>query len=139
VDLDDRAVQLAQLGLYIKAKRKKPSVMIEHFNIVSSDFFLPEYEEVKHLFENDEKLSPELEKIVADLWAGLQQAYKFGSLIRLEEKFSIQLHNLVSKFQGPQTRFFAEETLENYEQFRDNFFNNLKSVFLFNWKILADS
>ena len=50
VDLDDRAIQLAQLGLYIKAKRKKRSVKIEHFNIVSSDFFLPAYDEVQHIF-----------------------------------------------------------------------------------------
>ena len=35
VDLDDRAIQLAQLGLYIKAKRKKRTAKIEHFNIVS--------------------------------------------------------------------------------------------------------
>jgi len=40
VDLDDRAIQLAQLGLYIKAKRKKRSAKIGHFNIVSSDFYL---------------------------------------------------------------------------------------------------
>jgi hypothetical protein len=128
VDLDDRAVQLAQLGLYIKAKRKKRSVKIEHFNIVSSDFFLPDYKEVKHLFENDEKLSPELEKIVADLWADLQQAHKFGSLIRLEEKFNMQMHTLVSQFQKPQTRLLAKETLASYEQFRENFFTNLQKA-----------
>ncbi|MBK7967316.1 MAG: hypothetical protein IPK10_19920 [Bacteroidetes bacterium] len=98
VDLDDRAIQLAQLGLYIKAKRKKRSSKIEHFNIVSSDFFLPEYTVVKHLFESEQPLSPELEKIVTDLWTDLQQAYKFGALIRLEEKFSLRLHGLVQQF-----------------------------------------
>ena len=97
IDLDDRAIQLAQLGLYIKAKRKKRSAKIEHFNVVSSDFFLPAYPEVKHLFESGQRLSPELEKIVIDLWADLQQAYKFGSLIRLEEKFSMRLHGLVDR------------------------------------------
>jgi hypothetical protein len=52
VDLDDRAIQLAQLGLYIKAKRKKRTAKIEHFNIVSSDFFLPAYNDVKDIFED---------------------------------------------------------------------------------------
>jgi hypothetical protein len=130
IDLDDRAVQLAQLGLYIKAKRRKRSAKIEHFNIVSSDFFLPDYKVVKHLFEDGEPLSPELERIVTDLWTDLQQAHKFGSLIRLEEKFSIRLHGLVQKFGKAQLQVFEESTLANYDNFKDTFFHNLqKAIF----------
>lgn len=125
VDLDDRAIQLAQLGLYIKAKRKKRTVKIEHFNIVSSDFFLPAYEEVKHLFENGAPLDAQLEKIVIDLWEDLQQAHKFGSLIRLEEKFSIKLHGLV-KEEG--ITLFTEQNLIKYDEFRTNFFTNLQKA-----------
>ena len=128
VDLDDRAIQLAQLGLYIKTKRKKRSAKIEHFNIVSSDFFLPEYSEVKQLFESEQPLSPELEKIVTDLWADLQQAYKFGALIRLEEKFSMRLHGLVQQFRRAQMGLFDEQTLASYESFRENFFTNLQKA-----------
>jgi hypothetical protein len=128
VDLDDRAIQLAQLGLYIKAKRKKRSAKIEHFNIVSSDFYLPEYAAVKHLFESEQPLSPELEKIVTDLWADLQQAYKFGALIRLEEKFSLRLHGLVQQFERTQMQLFSAQTLASYENFRDTFFTNLQKA-----------
>ena len=134
VDLDDRAVQLAQLGLYIKAKRRKRSAKIEHFNIVSSDFFLPDYQAVKHLFEDGEKLSPELENIVIDLWADLQQAHKFGSLIRLEEKFSKRLNDVVQEFWRAQPSLFADQTLANYEQFRGNFFTNLQKAVAYNTK-----
>lgn len=125
VDLDDRAIQLAQLGLYIKAKRKKRTVKVEHFNIVSSDFFLPAYDEVKHLFENGAPLDVQLEKIVIDLWEDLQQAHKFGSLIRLEEKFSIKLHGLV-KEEG--ITLFTEQNLVKYDEFRTNFFTNLQKA-----------
>lgn len=125
IDLDDRAVQLAQLGLYIKAKRKKRNTKIDHFNIVSSDFFLPAYEEVKHLFENGHPLDSQLEKIVIDLWEDLQQAHKFGSLIRLEEKFSIKLHGLV-KDEG--ITLFSEENIKKYEDFRETFFTNLQKA-----------
>lgn len=128
VDLDDRAIQLAQLGLYIKAKRKKRSAKIEHFNIVSSDFYLPEYNAVKHLFESEQPLSPELEKIVTDLWADLQQAYKFGALIRLEEKFSLRLHGLVQQFERTQMQLFSAQTLASYENFRETFFTNLQKA-----------
>ncbi|QKG81083.1 BREX-1 system adenine-specific DNA-methyltransferase PglX [Tenuifilum thalassicum] len=128
IDIDDRAVQLAQLGLYIKAKRKKRSIKIKRFNVVSSDFFLPDYEQVKHLFENGEKLKPELEKIVIDLWSDLQKAYKFGSLLRLQEKFSLQLHGLVKEEQGLNINLFTEQNLQSYEAFRQNFFGNLQKA-----------
>lgn len=126
IDLDDRAIQLGQLGLYIKAKRKKRNVKIDHFNMVSSDFFLPPYTEVKHLFENENTLDPELEKIVIDLWDDLQQAYKFGSLIRLEEKFNSQIDALVAQFQRSQLNMFSEGNLANYQNFRYNFLDKLK-------------
>ncbi|MGA1871790.1 MAG: BREX-1 system adenine-specific DNA-methyltransferase PglX [bacterium] len=127
IDLDDRAVQLAQLGLYIKVKRRKRSAKIDHFNVVSSDFFLPEYEKVKHLFDNGGKIEPELEKIIVELWGDLQQAYKFGSLLRLGEKFSSRLNELVQKHSGPET-LFGPGILADYEEFRNTFFDNLQKA-----------
>lgn len=126
IDIDDRAIQLAQLGLHIKVKRQNRSAKIEQFNIVSSDFFLPDYLEVKHLFENGGKLNSELENIVTEMWDDLQQAYKFGSLIRMEEKFSLRMQELVQ--QWGEGRLFEEETLANYEQFRENFFISLQNA-----------
>jgi hypothetical protein len=131
IDLDDRAIQLAQLGLYIKAKRKKRNTKIEHFHIVSSDFYLPDFSEVKHLFqENDKPLVAHLEKIVLDLWTDLQQAYKFGSLIRLEEKLNSHLQSLANQWEGDQLSlsFIANETLAGHDQFRINFFTNLQKA-----------
>lgn len=130
IDLDDRAVQLAQLGLYIKAKRKKRNVRIDHFNIVSSDFYLPAFEEVRHLFESEAKLETYQEKIILSIWEDLQNAHKFGSLLRLEEKFNLQLHGLVADFERVQLRLFSEESLASYDQFRHNFFNGLEKALL---------
>ena len=127
VDLDDRAVQLAQLGLYIKAKRKKRSVKIEHFNIVSSDFFLPNYAEVRHLFVDGKPIDAELEKIVIDLWADLQQAYKFGSLIRLDDEFNNRLHKLI-ELRKKEQGLFSNLAITEYEKFRETFFVNLQKA-----------
>ena len=124
VDLDDRAIQLAQLGLYIKAKRKRRTARIDHFNVVSSDFYLPPYAEVQQIFEANADLDAKQKAIIRDIWSDLQQAYKFGSLIRLEEKMSIRLHGLT---QGDIT-LFSEYEVSNYEQFRDNFFVNLQKA-----------
>ena len=124
VDLDDRAVQLAQLGLYIKAKRKRRMIKIDRFNVVSSDFYLPDYDEVRAIFEENSNLDAKQKKIIAEIWTDLQQAYKFGSLIRLEEKLSEQLHGL----QEDGANLFLMEEMENYGNFREQFFNRLQNA-----------
>ncbi|MCE1168904.1 MAG: BREX-1 system adenine-specific DNA-methyltransferase PglX, partial [Sphingobacteriia bacterium] len=127
VDLDDRAIQLAQLGLYIKAKRKKRTVKIENFNIVSSDFFLPAYEEVQAIFE-DGNVGERERKIIEDLWEDLQNAHKFGSLIRLEEKLNLKWFGTKDKNDPNQVTLFGQQELEGFETFRTNFFTNLQKA-----------
>jgi hypothetical protein len=128
IDLDDRAVQLAQLGLYIKAKRRRRTAKIEHFNVVSSDFFLPDFDEVREMFETEAPLRPELEKIVRELWAELQQAHKYGALLRIEEKFRLELHGVIEEAKGFSLRIISLETLAEYETFRENFFAVLQKA-----------
>lgn len=128
IDLDDRAIQLAQLGLFIKAKRKKSTAKIESFNLVSSDFYLPPYEEVKEIFEANSDFDPKQQEVIKDIWSDLQNAYKFGALIRLEEKLNFHFHGLIQDFQSTQIAMFTEETLANFEQFRTNFFTNLQKA-----------
>jgi hypothetical protein len=135
VDLDDRAIQLAQLGLLIKAKRKRKTIHIDHFNVVSSDFFLPDFDEVVHLFEgekNDEdenkntKLPERHRKIIEDVWSDLQNAYKFGSLVRLEEKLSLRWFGSKSVVDKSQISIFGQENIEDFEKFKIQFLNNLQ-------------
>ncbi len=127
IDLDDRAIQLAQLGLYIKAKRKKRNIKIEHFNIVSSDFFLPAYAEVQPIFE-DGNVGEKGREIIEDLWEDLQNAHKFGSLIRLEEKLNLKWFGTKDNSNPNQIVLFGQENLESFEQFRETFFENLQKA-----------
>jgi len=127
VDLDDRAIQLAQLGLYIKAKRKKRSAKIEHFNIVSSDFYLPEYAAVSYLFEG-ENIGERERRIIADLWEDLQNAYKFGALIRLEEKMNLKWFGIKKVEPKGVITMFGQENLDDFENFRSSFFANLQKA-----------
>jgi hypothetical protein len=124
VDLDDRAVQLAQLGLYIKAKRKKRTVKIEHFNIVSSDFMLPDFDFVLPIFRGNISDSKQLET-VESIWTDLQNAYKFGSLVRLNEK--IEAH--ISALRNSTARLFSEEEERSSKQFKEEFLKNLTIAF----------
>ena len=94
------------------------------FNIVSSDFYLPEFEKVRAIFKVGTTDTKQLE-IIEEIWTDLQQAYKFGSLVRLEEKLSLKLHGILD--QTGLTLFGAQE-LEEYERFKNDFFINLQTA-----------
>ncbi|RXJ50434.1 BREX-1 system adenine-specific DNA-methyltransferase PglX [Gelidibacter gilvus] len=124
IDLDDRAIQLAQLGLWIKAKQKVRNIGSLNFNIVSSDFYLPDFEEVQPIFKSGTTNSKQLQ-VIEEIWGDLQQAYKFGSLVKIEEKLSLQFHGLIAQ-KG--TTLFGIEEVEEYERFKDEFFKNLETA-----------
>ncbi|MFC1731450.1 BREX-1 system adenine-specific DNA-methyltransferase PglX [candidate division KSB1 bacterium] len=125
IDLDDRSVQLAQLGLYIKAKRKNRQFKLTKINVVSSDFYLPDYGVVKSIFESSEKLDTAQQQLLQDIWEDLRNAYKFGSLIRVEEKINARISYWRSLFESKQLDAFRKEDLASEEIFRENFFQNL--------------
>lgn len=88
VDLDERAVQISQIALLIKAWEVggKRGHMPEHTNIVSSHFTLPPYSEVESAFVKDNCWDETQKKAVESIWNDLRNAYKFGTLVRVEEK-----------------------------------------------------
>ncbi len=84
-------------------------------------------EEIPRLIieKNGETLRSDLEKIVIDLWSDLQQAHRFGSLLRLQEKYDAELQNLINKNSG---KLFEDEYFTKYNDFRQNFFTNLQKA-----------
>ncbi len=127
IDLDDRAAQLAQLGLWIKAKQKNINTTTLNFNVVSSDFYLPDFDEVLPIFESG-IADKNQHKIVQEIWSDLQQAHKFGSLVKIEEKLNIKLHGALEKQNENQVRLFDADTVQEYERFTADFFKNLETA-----------
>lgn len=86
VDLDERAVQISQIALRIKARElggrrgKHP----RHTNVVASNFYLPSYEEIRFA-ENWTDWDNKKKEVVAKVWDDLAEARKFGSLVRVEQ------------------------------------------------------
>jgi hypothetical protein len=122
IDLDDRAVQLAQLGLFIKAKKKRRNIGELNFRIVSSDFYLPEYNEVRHIFELGTGIERNQQELIEKIWSDLQYAYKFGSLVHIDEQLNKQLHAIEERAQDD---LFAQAELSEHQDFAENFFSNL--------------
>lgn len=89
VDLDERAVQLTQIALFIKAMQLKGrrGKMPTTCNVVSSHFSLPEYDKVSGAFElGGNHWTPAQIETIHEIWNDLRDAHKYGSLIRLKEK-----------------------------------------------------
>lgn len=128
IDLDDRAVQLAQLGLFIKARKKCRTIGELAFNVVSSDFYLPKYETVGHIFTEGSTLEQGQQELIAEIWTDLQYAYKFGSLIRLDEKVKAKLKMLEAKQSSAQPELFTAMEIAAHKDFAATFFTNLKTA-----------
>jgi type I restriction-modification system DNA methylase subunit len=125
IDLDDRGVQLAQLGLFIKAKKKHRTINELAFNVVSSDFYLPDYRTVEPIFLENQTLSTYQQEFIQRVWSDLQYAYKFGSLVQIKEHFISELKKIEEK--GDDDLFTSSEKTFQ-EDFADTFFTNLKDA-----------
>ncbi len=128
IDLDDRAVQIAQLGLYIKARKRRSSVRNLNFRIVSSDFYLPDYETVRPIFEDGAKLDQNQKELVAEIWDDLKHAYKFGSLIQLEEKLDRKVGQLMHTQHAQGGDLFADAQIREHKDFVQSLLAQLRAA-----------
>jgi hypothetical protein len=97
IDIDLRAVQLAALSLYIKAKSYNPKTEIGKMNLVCADVRLIDGKkqlEFLDRFKDDEKL----QQIFARLFNDVENAYQIGSLLKVKEPFE----KLLSERKGQQ-------------------------------------
>lgn len=115
IDLDDRAVQISQLGLYIKALKKNQNEWIDYTNVVSTDFYLPEYEEIRDFFK-DLKLHEDARDLLRYIWDDLRTAHKFGSLIRIEERLGPIIDRYKIKHQQELFGSSEEDIFEQWEK-----------------------
>lgn len=124
MDLDERAVQLTKVGLFIKAKTKRNSVKISHYNVVSASFRLPDYKEIGNLFDA-QYFSKDFSDLMKDVWKDLQQAHKFGSLLRIDEKFEDKKKELKAELGEDQLSLFTYEKVVAFDLFANNFYEKL--------------
>lgn len=127
IDLDERAVQLTKVGLFIKAKTKKNSIHINHYNIVSVNFRLPEFEEIGDLFDV-QYFSKDFNELLSDVWRDLQQAHKFGSLLRIDEKFEDKKAEMKDDLGDSQLSLFNYEKAVEFDSLENNFYDKLEEA-----------
>jgi hypothetical protein len=122
IDLDERAAQISQIALFIKAREVggHRSHWPAYTNVVSTHFFLDNYEKVKDTFETIDNLDESKRNIMQMIWGDLSNAYKFGSLVRVDETLDKILPN------DDNHNFFAQEQMEDMFSFKQQFMNQLR-------------
>ena len=88
MDLDERAAQITQIALFIKARvlGGHRSHWPSYTHVVSTHFSLPTYDEVKVSFGYDTSWLQRYDAAANKIWSDLLSAHKFGSLVRVEEQ-----------------------------------------------------
>jgi len=86
VDIDLRAVQLAALSLFIKAKSANPQVRIDRVNLVVADAYLPEGK-VREDFLKQYAGEPVIQRAFREVFESLNNVAEVGSLLRVEARF----------------------------------------------------
>lgn len=122
VDLDERAAQISQIALFIKARELggHRSHWPEYTNVVSTHFFLDDYEKVKDTFETIDNIDKSKRIIMRMIWEDLSNAYKFGSLVRVDETLDKILPN------DSNYNLFAQQEMEDMFSFKHQFMNQLR-------------
>lgn len=122
IDLDERAAQISQIALFIKARELggHRSYWPAYTNVVSTHFFLDDYEKVKDTFETIDNLDESKRNIMRLIWGDLSNAYKFGSLVRVDETLDKILPNDANH------NLFAQEQMEDMFSFKQQFMNQLR-------------
>ena len=118
VDLDERAVQLTQIALFIKAMQLKGrrGAMPAYSHVVSTHFELPGYSNVKDAFISGSDWNEAQQKTIHSIWEDLRAAYKFGSLIRVEEQWKANMfdfkHQMITTLRNQVHQWMGEGSNE---------------------------
>ena len=123
MDLDERAAQISQIALFIKARELggHRSHWPAYTNVVSTHFFLPKYEELQGTFEILGSWSQKQISAIEQIWNDLRSAYKFGSLVRVEERLNEMMPNDVNH------SMFKEFEMESLFEYKNNVITQLRN------------
>jgi type I restriction-modification system DNA methylase subunit len=123
VDLDERAAQISQIALFVKARELggHRSHWPAYTNVVSTHFFLPQYEELQGTFEILGSWSQKQIEAIEHIWNDLCSAYKFGSLVRVEERLNEMMPNDVNH------SLFKEFEMDSLFDYKNNVITQLRN------------
>lgn len=124
IDIDQRAIQLTGLGLYMKAKSKNPDMKVHHMNLVSADAIMKDKEildEFLQEFESDRTA----QKLIRTIWDGLENVRELGSLLKIAE----QIDEVIEQKKDKRLDFYDDATQKNWDQWKQEILEAIKSYY----------
>ena len=123
MDLDERAAQITQIALFIKARvlGGHRSHWPSYTHVVSTHFSLPTYDDIIGSFEIFGEWDKNQIATIRNIWEDLCSAYKFGSLIRVEERLNELMPNDVNH------SLFKEYELASLFDYKNNVITQLRN------------
>lgn len=85
IDIDLRAVQLAALTLYFRAKKKNPAAVIRDTNLAIAGVEISDGARLDEFVAEMKFKEPLYEKVIRAVWKELEDAQQLGSLMRPEK------------------------------------------------------
>ena len=119
LDIDERAVQLTALNLYIKAKERNRNMQIDKFNIICTDSRIKQEVNIdKYLYSLsiDPKLREVIKNIVHQAFNYMRENNVLGSLMKVEEV----INPLIDEYIGGRRRLSIREVQAKKEKIRAN-------------------
>ncbi len=123
VDIDRRAVQLASLSLYLKAKEINPSLTISGLNLYSTDIIFQNIELFEDLKKRIKGRSEEEKELVESIWQGMRKISSLGSLLPIEREIE---HFIRSRKAGITQFIDGYDT--RWEQWKDTLISIFKDI-----------
>ncbi len=118
LDIDLRAVQLAALALYLKAKSYNPQAEIRQTNLAVAGVRPLDGPRLRTFLARFDQDRPLLERVLTSLWRRLEDAEWLGSLLRVErtlrELIAAERKNFLPLFAGVKGEFESEAAEEEY-------------------------
>jgi len=94
IDIDERAVQIAALALYMKAKEKAADFVPRRVNLVATNIRLPAGKEQLETFLRKHPEDAPLKPALLTIFDGLAHADELGSLLQIEQPVERELRHL---------------------------------------------
>ncbi len=118
IDIDLRAVQLAALALYLKAKAYNPQAEIRQTNLAVAGVRPLDGPRLRAFLARFDQDRPLLERVLTALWQRLEDAEWLGSLLRVErtlrELIAAERRRFLPLFAGLDDEYEREAAEEEY-------------------------
>lgn len=130
IDLDERAVQLSQIALRIKARELggRRAKIPAHTNVVSTNFHLPSFQ-TSGMEEELRGWDIKRTALVEKIWSNLGDARKFGSLIRVDEDIKAFEEGELNQLRQNMQDLFADQYTDSVFSFSNTAITMLRNNF----------